>query len=175
MKAKFVVQSILLLFVFVSCSETEEKKPNRITQKQLKRPLEEINKTMHSREMERIKAYISRRNWDMTKTGTGLQYDIYESGDGIQPQKGNRVKVNFDVELLDGTKCYSSDEKGAIMFLVGRDNMESGIHEGILLMKVGDKARFVMPAHLAHGFVGDDKKIPKQSTVVYDIELLAIY
>ena len=170
---KHFLISIFLVSIF-SCTENEPKQRTKISAKDLKEPLEKINKTMNAREVERITAYIERRKWDMKQTGTGLRYMIYEEGKGDLVKTRQHVSLNFSVELLNGTKCYSSDEKGSIEFLVGRDQMESGMHEGILLLKVGYKARFIMPAHLAHGFVGDDKKIPKQSTVVYDIEVLSV-
>ena len=52
------------------------------------------------------------------------------------------------------------------------DNVETGLHEGIKYMKVGEKAKMILPSHLAHGLIGDSKKIPPRSTIVYDIELL---
>jgi FKBP-type peptidyl-prolyl cis-trans isomerase FkpA len=54
------------------------------------------------------------------------------------------------------------------------DNVESGLHEGILYMNEGSKALLVIPSHLAHGLVGDMNKIPPKSTIVYDIELLEL-
>lgn len=45
--------------------------------------------------------------------------------------------------------------------LVGKDNVEAGLHEGIQLMHVGDQMRFILPSHLAHGLTGDQSKIPR--------------
>jgi FKBP-type peptidyl-prolyl cis-trans isomerase len=41
-------------------------------------------------------------------------------------------------------------------------------------MHVGDKMRFILPSHLAHGLTGDQSKIPPLSSVVYEIELLEL-
>jgi FKBP-type peptidyl-prolyl cis-trans isomerase len=52
--------------------------------------------------------------------------------------------------------------------------VESGLEEGILLLREGDKAKFILPPHLAHGLLGDDNKIPARSIIVYDLELLSL-
>jgi FKBP-type peptidyl-prolyl cis-trans isomerase len=43
-----------------------------------------------------------------------------------------------------------------------------------LLLRVGDKARFILPSHLAHGVPGDGVKIPRRATIIYDLELINI-
>ena len=58
-------------------------------------------------------------------------------------------------------------------FIVALDDVEAGLHEGIQKLAIGDKAIFILPAHLAHGVSGDQSAIPPQSPLVYDIELIA--
>jgi len=82
--------------------------------------------------------------------------------------------LNYRISLLDGTLCYSSDSLGVKEFAIGHGGVESGLEEGILLLKVGDKARFIMPPFKAHGLLGDMKKIPARSIIVYEIELLKL-
>ena len=50
-------------------------------------------------------------------------------------------------------------------------NIESGIHKGVQYLKRGDKALLLVPSHLAHGLLGDYKKIPPQMPIVYDIQI----
>jgi FKBP-type peptidyl-prolyl cis-trans isomerase len=59
--------------------------------------------------------------------------------------------------------------------VVGKGGVESGLEEGILLLHEGDKARFVLAPHLAHGLIGDENRIPPRSIIIYYIELLAVY
>ena len=97
-----------------------------------------------------------------------------QNGKGDSAHSGDDVKVNYKISLLDGTECYSSDKDGAYEFKVEGDAIESGLHEAIQLMRVGDKAKFILPFHLAHGLHGDDENIPPISTIVVDLELLEI-
>jgi FKBP-type peptidyl-prolyl cis-trans isomerase len=84
------------------------------------------------------------------------------------------AKLKFSVSLLDGTLCYSSDSSGLESFIIDHDQVESGLHEGIKLLHEGDKAKFILPSHLAHGLIGDKDKIPRRSPIVYDIELIQL-
>jgi FKBP-type peptidyl-prolyl cis-trans isomerase len=52
------------------------------------------------------------------------------------------------------------------------DQVESGLHEGIKYMKKGEKARLILPPHLAHGLIGDMNKIPMNATLIYDIQVI---
>jgi len=85
-----------------------------------------------------------------------------------------QAKVKFTVSLLNGTICYSSDSSGTESFLIDHDQVESGLHEGIKLMHEGDRAKFILPSHLAHGLIGDRARIPARAPIVYDIELIQL-
>ena len=75
--------------------------------------------------------------------------------------------------MLDGSLCYSSDSLGPSTFRV--DRAISGLEEGMLKLRVGDKARFIMPPYLAHGLIGDENRIPSRAIIIYDVELLDVY
>lgn len=77
--------------------------------------------------------------------------------------------------MLTGDLVYSSEIAGEREFRIGRGGVELGLEEGILLMREGDKARFIMPSHLAHGVPGDGVKIPARAAIVYDLELLKVH
>jgi FKBP-type peptidyl-prolyl cis-trans isomerase len=99
---------------------------------------------------------------------------IYKNGSGADAQTGKQATLNYKVWLLDGTLCYSSEKSGPKKFRIGQGGVESGLEEGVLLLKVGDKARFIMPPHLAQGLIGDQDKIPPRSCIVYEVELVQI-
>jgi FKBP-type peptidyl-prolyl cis-trans isomerase FkpA len=117
-------------------------------------------------------SYIERRGWEMQSTGTGLRYMIYEMKDSPLAKMGDLVEIEYEVSLLNGDVLYSSEESGSRSLEIGKANIESGLHEGLLLMKIGERAKFILPSHLAHGLSGDNEKIPPRSSVVYDIKLL---
>jgi FKBP-type peptidyl-prolyl cis-trans isomerase FkpA len=164
----------ILLFIpfFFSCEESRKNLPRKI--EDMKEPLMEVNKNLIKADDEKINRYIERHGLEMSKSGTGLRYKIFGLGSGENAKTGQFAKVDYKVSLLDGTTCYTSTEKGPEDFLIGMDNVESGLHEGITYMKVGQKAKFILPPHLAHGLIGDKDKIPARAVIVYDIELLSL-
>jgi FKBP-type peptidyl-prolyl cis-trans isomerase FkpA len=134
----------------------------------------EVNRILVHKDQQRIKGYIERQNLDMKETETGLWYTIEVEGIGQPAETGKVVRIAYKVSLLDGTECYDSDRDGVKEFLIGQGGVESGLEEGILLLREGSKAKFIMPPHLAHGLTGDGNRIPARTIIEYDVEVLSI-
>ncbi|MEJ2595571.1 MAG: FKBP-type peptidyl-prolyl cis-trans isomerase [bacterium] len=135
------------------------------------RSLEKVNRYLVKSEREDIENYIRRHGWEMQETGSGLRYMIYEKGRGSAAKRGRIAILDYKLWLINGDLVYSSDTEGQKVFEIGKGGVESGLEEGILLMHAGDRARFILPAHLAYGLLGDDRKIPPRTAIVYDITL----
>jgi len=172
---QLIKRSIILIFIiiFFSCNR-EKNVENKTVIKHSKESLEEVNKLLVDKDAELIKSYVDRRGWKIELTESGLWYMIYEKGSGSDIKKGDIITFNYEVWLLNGTHCYSSDKLGSKNFVVGKGGVESGLEEGVLMLKLGSKARFILPPHLAHGLIGDENRIPARATIVYDIEILKI-
>ena len=166
--------SLLLMLVFLfSCTQKRTYRTDEEVA-HFKEPLIKINKYLVRKDAQRIADYVNRHKWDMKISKTGLWYMIYEKGDGKKSKINKIATIKYTISLLDGTLCYTSDSLGVKQFRIGQGGVESGLEEGILLMSEGDKAKFIMPPHLAHGLVGDEKKIPRRATIVYDVQLIAL-
>ena len=139
-----------------------------------KESLLEVNKNLVRSEQQKIDDFLDRYKWDMKESGSGLRYMIYWEGSGRRAEMGKQAEIAFTVSLLDGQLCYSSEEDGPLTFEIGKGGVESGLEEGILLLKEGDRAKFIIPSHLAYGLLGDMDKIPAKAVLVYDVELLKI-
>lgn len=164
----------ILLFIFSCGNNGKPDKQEPVDPRQFKEALEKVNKYEVQKESDEISQFIVRHNWPMEMTGTGLRYIIVEKGKGVQPKSGDFVLVNYTISLLDGTLCYTSEKDGAKEFKVEGDNVESGLHEAVLLMHVGDKAKFILPSYMANGLQGDNDRIPPMSAIVVDLELLNV-
>jgi FKBP-type peptidyl-prolyl cis-trans isomerase FkpA len=139
-----------------------------------RRKMIEVNRILVSKDQQRIKGYIERHDLKMKVSQTGLWYMIKEEGNGLKAVSGKIAKIAFKVNLLDGRECYNSEKIGPKEFLIGKGGVEAGLEEGILLLREGGKASFIMPPHLAHGLTGDGNCIPARAIIVYDIEVLSI-
>ncbi|MBD3638588.1 MAG: FKBP-type peptidyl-prolyl cis-trans isomerase [Crocinitomicaceae bacterium] len=172
---RFSYYLIVLLFL-AACGNDEQ------TQEPVKDPAWtkdesiKMNSTFAQEEDEEIENFLSHRpDWKATKTGTGLRYFIYHKSENNDTARvGDLVTVEFNISLLDGTECYSSEENGPESFIVEKTDIESGVHEGMQYMCTGDKAKLILPSHMAHGMIGDREKIPPLTPTVYDITLLEI-
>ena len=167
---------LLSSMLFFSCGDSHKKSAKQpdIYSKDFQNKLVEANKMYVKQESDEIDQYVVHHGWQMITTGTGLRYMITKKGEGELAKLDQRAKVNYKVSLLDGTLCYSSDSLGPKEFLIGKDNVESGLHEGIQYLHVGDKAIIILPSHLAHGLMGDESKIPPHASVLYELELLSL-
>lgn len=175
MKAGFIY-SILVSVLLFSCGpkETEENNQKYIDANELKKQLEAVQKPSMVMENDIIESYIKQHQLQMQTTGSGLRYAIIkENPKGKQLVTMDEITVKYKVSLLDGTLCYSSEKTGPKKIKIDMDNVESGLHQGLKLMKNGEKAIFILPSHLAHGLTGDNNLIPPKASVFYEIEVLS--
>ena len=123
--------------------------------------------------IEKNKQIIEKISKGYSETDSGLRYTILSKGDGVSPNKGDMVKVHYKGQLLDKTVFDSSYKRNEpIEFKIGIGQVIPGWDEGLMLLNKGDKARFVIPSHLAYGESGAGGVIPPNATLVFEVELL---
>jgi peptidyl-prolyl cis-trans isomerase A (cyclophilin A) len=109
------------------------------------------------------------------KAESGLRYQIIQKGSGVKAEKGKTVSVHYKGQLADGTVFDSSYKRNEpIDFPLGVGQVIAGWDEGIQLLNVGDKARFVIPSHLGYGSRGAGGVIPPDATLIFDVELMNV-
>lgn len=109
------------------------------------------------------------------KTESGLRYKIIQNGNGAKAVQGKQISVHYKGQLADGTVFDSSyQRKQPIDFTVGIGQVIKGWDEGLQLLKVGDKARLVIPSHLGYGSQGAGGVIPPDATLIFDVELMDV-
>jgi FKBP-type peptidyl-prolyl cis-trans isomerase FkpA len=161
---------LLLVTGMVSCNSTQEKSEKQSVPG--KKEMAELNKYMVQKDRERISNYIERKGLHMTESPTGLWYLIKSEGSGSYLKDNDRVVMEYECHLLDGTSCYSSGESGTKEVILGRSTMEAGLNQGLRLLKPGGEAIFILPPFLAYGLTGDGKRIPSRAVIVYNINIL---
>ncbi|MEA1787066.1 peptidylprolyl isomerase [Arenibacter sp. GZD96] len=110
------------------------------------------------------------------KTESGLRYKIIQKGKGeVKAIKGKSVSVHYEGALDNGQVFDSSYKRNQpISFTLGVGQVIPGWDEGIGLLSVGDKARFVIPSDLGYGSAGAGGVIPPDAILVFDVELMAV-
>lgn len=133
-----------------------------------------------------IEDYLVNNNLEATTTDEGIAVVTLEAGNGEFPQKGDKVKVDYSVRLLDGTLIDTSDEELAkandlyyeqreyapYEFTLGNREVIEGWDLGIPKVDKGGKAKLLIPSQYAYGARNDGGPIPPNSVLVFDIEVV---
>lgn len=116
------------------------------------------------------------KTWpEAKKTNTGIRYLILRPGNGEKPKPGEKVAVLYVGRLLNGTVFDQATEKEkAFTFRVAREQVIQGWDQILPMIQVGEKRLVIVPPELAYGTRGQPPKIPRNSTLVFEIELLEI-
>jgi FKBP-type peptidyl-prolyl cis-trans isomerase len=104
---------------------------------------------------------------------SGLIFIPSREGTGAAPTATDRVKVEYEGKLPDGTLFDSSRKQGGSVVAPLSEAIPCW-KEGLPMMKVGGQARIVCPAALAYGDAGKSPTIPPTSTLIFDVELIAV-
>ena len=149
---------------------------------------EELESIQIAKEKAVIEEYLNENGITADVTEEGLYYEITQAGNGVNPEVGQTVKVNYTGYLLDGTVFDTSNEETAkeagiytpgrpynpIDFRLGQGRVIQGWDIGIGLLEEGGKAKFVIPSALAYGNRSTGELIKANSTLVFIVELVEI-
>ncbi len=104
-----------------------------------------------------------------------MQVEDLVVGDGPEAKTGSSVAMHYTGRLTDGTKFDSSHDRGQTFdFTLGQGRVIKGWDEGIPGMRVGGKRRLTIPPEKAYGARGFANLIPPHSTLVFEVELVAV-
>ena len=178
MKFIYAIYTGIVLFCMAGCDHANKKsqtgaEPSAAqTDNVIREQFVRANQQVAQKENDEMDYYSKTHKMPFKKTLSGIRYFVYKpSASGDSVKKGMQITMYFQVKLLNGTECYSSATEGPKTFIVGEEDLESGIHKGVQFLKRGDKAMFLIPSVLAHGLLGDMNKIPPQMPIVYDVEI----
>lgn len=108
------------------------------------------------------------------KTSSGLQYWDIKVGTGPEAKSGSKVKVHYTGWLTSGKKFDSSVGSAPFELTLGQGEVIKGWDEGVAGMKVGGKRQLKIPPDLAYGEDGHPPQIPPNSTLIFDVTLVAV-
>lgn len=174
---KIYKKSLVLLSLttmLMACNSGQQHRDTRSRtdkKKNIKDALIDQNRQLIFEELELIDAFSERYHLDFDTTSTGLRYIITEATQGVPARLMNDITISYSASLLNGDLCYSSDSTGLLNFTLGQSDQPSGLQEGILKMKEGEKAIFIVPSYLAYGISGDGICIPGSTSIFYKVKL----
>src|SRR6185437_9288247 len=150
--------------------------------------IDKVKKEAKASEPGKSKKYIADNNLKVTKTDSGLYYQVTKQGAGIKPGPGDTVVVNYTLKMASGKAVETSVKADAIKyklpmnpmnpykpirFTIGQPGMIKGWDQGMQLLNKGSKATLVIPSSLAyedHGY----QQIQPYTPLIFDVELVDV-
>ena len=164
--------AIILILVSATLSSCHPENNRRSeVRKPGKEDMAKLNQYFVEKDREIIQSYAERKGLKMTESPTGLWYFIKKQGSGDLFRENEKVSFNYECDLLDGTKCYSSETSGPKEITIGKSKVEQGLNEGLKLLRPGAEAIFIIPPHLGYGLIGDGDRIPARTIIIYDVTI----
>jgi len=165
--------AFLLPLLIVACSPREQAPQGTVASKD-RQLLQNVNKYLNEKEQDVLASYVERQQLDMKQTPSGYYYQVVEQGRGAVVAEGCAVRLYGRVMLIDGTLCYVYAEQNPFGLKVGAHADIKILNTALLGMKEGSKVRFVFPAHMAFGLLGDGDKIPPRSPLVCEFTIAKV-
>jgi FKBP-type peptidyl-prolyl cis-trans isomerase len=104
-----------------------------------------------------------------------VQIEELRPGSGAEAKAGNTVTVHYVGTLTNGQKFDSSRDRGkGFTFRLGAGEVIAGWDQGVAGMQIGQMRKLTIPPELAYGARGFPPVIPPNSTLVFEVELLAV-
>lgn len=176
MTLKKLITLVLFGMLFVACSGPDARKPVvRKTSSFMSESIER-NKRMNEAEEQFLSHYMESdtlRDYQATEYGFWYAYDQRVEGSTEPPVKGDMISFSYEIHALDGSIVYSKEELGIKHYVVDKEELISGLQEGVKLMKEGEQVTFVFPSFKAYGYTGDDR-VGSNQPLIYKVELLTI-
>ena len=108
-----------------------------------------------------------------SEQGFWYYYDVRDTLNAPMPVPGDQVVFNYEVRDLAENVIYSQEELGAKSYLVDREDLITGLQDGIKLMKEGESVTFLFPSYKAFGYTGSERVGPNQP-LIYKVELIKV-
>lgn len=136
---------------------------------------EEMEKRINAENIAKGKAFLdeNKKKEGIVTLPSGLQYEVLKAGNGKSPKATDKVRCHYEGTLIDGTLFDSSIKRGEPA-VFGVNQVIPGWVEALQLMSEGAKWRLYIPAELGYGAHGAGEMIPPHSTLIFDVELIAV-
>jgi len=172
-----IVGLLILISITFSCVDPTPRRPvNHKKESYIQKSIQ-LNKKINVGESKIIKEYIkqdSLNSYNNSSSGFWYTYLHKNASEERTPKLGEIVLFEYEIYDLSNTLIYSKEELGQVSYYVDKEDLESGLQEGLKLMKEGEEIKFIFPSFKAYGFTGDRKKIGVKQPLIYKVKLINI-
>ncbi|MBT8324152.1 MAG: gliding motility-associated peptidyl-prolyl isomerase GldI [Winogradskyella sp.] len=170
---------LILLFCLLatSCKSPEARLPESVKSGSFLKESAERNKKLNEIERSKIQAIIdadTERAYIASESGFWYVYNKKNETDSITPQFGDTVNFDYTISQLDGTPIYTEAHLGNRTYVIDKEELFTGLREGLKLMKPSENITFIFPSQVAYGYYGDENKIGTNVPLICEVTLNTI-
>jgi len=167
----------MCLLLLGACRSPEPRTPESVKSGSFISESAQRNKKLNENERLAIESIISKDSavqYIASENGFWYFYNSKIEQDTIQPAFGDQVNFNYSVNDLNGSTIYTQEELGNQNYIVDKEELFTGLREGLKLMKPTETVTFIFPSQVAYGYYGDDEKIGTNVPLVCEVTLNTI-
>ena len=120
------------------------------------------------------KGNLEDKDFRSSENGFWYHYNSKAENDSITPKFGDQLEYSYNVSDLNGNEIYSKNDIGTQYYTMDKEELFSGLREGLKLMKASENITFIFPSQKAYGYYGDDNKIGTNVPLIYNVTLKTI-
>ncbi|WP_299114822.1 gliding motility-associated peptidyl-prolyl isomerase GldI [uncultured Winogradskyella sp.] len=168
---------LILANLFLGCKSPQARPPEVVNSGSFIKESVERNKELNKIEREKIQKVISSfsdKAFMPSENGFWYHYNSKVENDSITPKFGDRIAYTFNISDLDGHEIYSKKEIGTQYYTMDKEELFSGLREGLKLMKASENVTFIFPSQKAYGYYGDDNRIGTNVPLICNVTLKTI-
>lgn len=171
----FVLISCFFCLIFTACKQNQDaRRPvSRASGVFMKKSVER-NKKLIASEEDLIKDLMKKNpkiSYFASTKGYWYSYETKNNADTLTPKKGDVAFFNYELKDLNGNVIYSEVELRPQVYRVDKQEIMTGLREGIKLMRKNERVNFLFPSHMGYGYHGDNKKIGVNQPLICTVTL----
>lgn len=171
---KHLLYILIAAFVLMGCKSPEARMPETVQSGSFLKESAERNKKLNEKEKKLIQKIIKNnpdKVYIASESGFWYYYNTKVEGDTIQPEFGDILDFEFKVSDINGNEIYEEQSKTYVM---DKQELFTGLREGLKLMKPEESITFIFPSQKAYGYYGDDNKIGTNIPLICEVTLNTI-
>ena len=169
--------TIAILLLVFGCKTPEARRPVSVKTGSFIDASVERNKKLNANEKAFIENLMKQENIDYIASESGFWY-YYNNKVDIDtlktPNFGDVINYNYNVKSLNGDTIYSTEDIKTQSYAMDKEELFTGLREGLKLMKTGETVTFLFPSLKAYGYYGDENKIGSNVPLICEVTINSI-
>ena len=173
-----LISIVLVALSLASCKAPEARKPITVKTGSFIDASVERNIKLNAQEKSSIAKVMEQQpemDFIASKSGFWYYYNLKSEIDSLNtPDFGDIIDYNYNVKSLNGSLVYSKEDLQTQRYVMDKQELFTGLREGLKLMKTGETVTFLFPSQKAYGYYGDQNKIGSNMPLICEVTVLSI-